>query len=883
MRPPESHSTLSKELHGLLGGFDADDPRDLDLLRRLVDHLGEAALPELSDRMVRPTTPRGLRRAIIAEVGRHPDFPWVPLLSRGLMHEPDPLVFEEGCRALAQLGSEAAADALRQVGRQRVEGEFAGILQRKLDWLESRMPFSYHFRDLLLGNSQPKLARAAAERLGALCGTDNLAELSFACQHPDPLSSRLAHRILGAMPFPEAARALVESFREVHRELALDARLREVLDRARKAGDRLNEVLLGALRAAVPEAAGAALEALENAVKAKNEDLGPEFARLREAAPDADLRLIQIAELALQGRKWSAPAAEFLQATRASQARLSGILDEAGEGIAYHARRGDLPFDEALGLLEEAFKAEVGGEGLARAFASLLKPEDEERLALVLACTVQSQRQEAYEILAGQGDPRLTAFFLKATEDPITDLAQLAVRVLGGLPGGYELGVELLGSGHPGQIEKALLLFGANRMVQAVPLILDLVRETEREDLLLGALETLGELGAPEALEPLVDLIRGGQSPRVLATLITTLGRLGRPEGIRALIQRVPELRQPELMLLSLEAAAAVHGRPDSPLPADLVAPLEAMLGTAWAEGDGARLRAAPAAAGIEVGDPGYARRLRDRLEEVLAQQRKQPTLPRDRFQVLVGVGRDLDRRLGASEDRVKQEALLVSRIEALTTPQWRDAQVLARLLASLSEEPGPLGPAARKLLADRLREVFEVPAGLSPGTLEQLIRLIARSGEAELGPLLRGLARRINPGSQLGRILAEAFETLNLDRGPLEAVRELLLLEPSDFFRRRLVQALSGWELREVRDRDEAEAQIRARPVDCLISEWTDAQGPLEAWLRETWISGRVAGVLVVAADRGAERALGEPWCRGILLKPFGPEALLAYLPRPE
>lgn len=883
VRPPETQNHLSKELHGLLGGFDAEDPRDLELLRRLVDRLGEAALPELSDRMIRPTSSRGLRRAILAEVGRNPELGWIPLLTRALMHEPDPLLFEEGCRAMVQLGSEEAADALRLIGKQRVEEGFAAVLERKLAWLESHMPFSYHFRDLLLGNGQPRLAKAAAERLGTLSQPSHLEELRFACLHPDPLTARLAHRVLGAMPFPEAAEALVHSFREVRGELAADARLRNLLDRARKAGDKVAQVLLGALEEEAGPEGREAVEGLRKAHEAQQEDLSPQFTRLRERAPRMDSRLMQVAELALHGRKWSAPAAEFLQTARTTQARLVGILDEAGEGVAFHARRGDLDPDTALGLLEGAFREELAGEGLARAYASLIPPEDEVRLAQIHACTVQGQRRAAMEVLSGLGDPRLKPFFLLATEDPIVDNAQFAVKVLGQLPGGFELGMDLLASGRPDQVEKALILFGANRMKAAVSRVLDLVRETEREDLLLRGLETLGELGCTEVIEPLVELIRGGQSPRVLAGLVQAIARLGSPEGVKSLLMKVPELRQPELLLLTLDAVASVHGGPECPLPADLRPQLDLVLAAAWAEGDAFRARAAPLAAAVFTEEVTHYRKLRESIEELLAQQRKHPSLPRERFQQLVGVVRDLDRRLGAIEDQVKLEEGFSARIEALGASQWRDAQALTALVTQLTGGAAYLGPAARARLAERIRLPLESPAGLAPAALEQVFRLAVCAREGSLAPLLQGFRRRINPGSHLGRELQATLEALGAADFPPEPARDLLLLEPNGFFRRRLAQGLQGWNLREAQDREEAEGLLRVRPVDYLVSEWTDGQGPLEAWFREAWIGHRIAGVLVVASDRAAERALGEPWCRGILLKPFGPEALLAFLPRPE
>jgi len=887
VRPPETNSSLLKELHGLLAGFDPEDPRDAELLHRLIERAGNAALSELSDRLIRPTTSRVLRRLIFQEVLRLPELEWAPVLTRGLLHEPDGALFEEGCRVLAQWGGEAATDALRTIARQRVEPEMALVLERKLDWLHSRMPFSYHFRDLLQGNQQPRLARAAADYLGRLAQPDNMEDLAFACCHPDPLAARLAHRILGVLPFPEAGRLLVESFTETHATLVADGRLRDLLDRIKKGGEGTPERLLEALRQGVDAEDAQAQEVLDEltqGVQAHREDLAPLFEQLRKAASNLDLRLVAIAELGLQNKKWSTAAAEFLQPMRQTQPRLAGMLDEGAEGLALHVRRGDLEGEEVLSLLEAAFRDEVGGEGLARAFASIMDPGDADRLALIHNCSVHGCRRVAMETLAAHGDVRLQSFLLKATDDPIVDNAQLAVTLLGRLPGAFDLGKDLLLSGRPDRIEKALLLFKANHILESGDLVLDFLKSTEREDLLLKALETLAELRHQSALEPLCGMLRGSHAPRVLVAIGETLARLGQPEGARVLLTRAAELRQPELLLQALVATVRIHGDSAQPLPEALVPQLEQVIQACWAEGDATRARVATLAAGVVVGDLSYYQRLGEQVAMVLAQQRKRPTLPRERFQDLVTVARDLERRLHVQDGQVKNDGKLRERVEAMRGRGSREPKALIALMAELDQEE-MLGAGVKGCLASLVEAELSHPAGLGPAALALLCDLAARAGNSDLSPLIQAQLQRVNPGSSLARTLREALVALGSAAPTARSIRDILLLEPSLFFRKRIRSALlaAGWESREAQDRAEAEALLAERPTDLLVAEWADAQGPLEAWFRECWIAQRVGGVLLASADRSVESVLGEPWCHGILLKPFAPEALLAYLPRTE
>ena len=159
MARAEVKSALMKELVALVNAFDENDEQDMHLFQHLLGQILEEALPELSDRMIRPSTSHGLKRLILASPAHFPHPEWTPLLLRALMHETDAELFEEGCLALVQIGGVAETDALRQIAWQRQEPPLQAIVVRKLGFLEPRQPFDYHFRDLLLGSRNPRLSR----------------------------------------------------------------------------------------------------------------------------------------------------------------------------------------------------------------------------------------------------------------------------------------------------------------------------------------------------------------------------------------------------------------------------------------------------------------------------------------------------------------------------------------------------------------------------------------------------------------------------------------------------------------------------------------------------------------------------------------------------
>jgi hypothetical protein len=126
-----------------------------------------------------------------------------------------------------------------------------------------------------------------------------------------------------------------------------------------------------------------------------------------------------------------------------------------------------------------------------------------------------------------------------------------------------------------------------------------------------------------------------------------------------------------------------------------------------------------------------------------------------------------------------------------------------------------------------------------------------------------------------------EALMALGLGEADISRrapIRTILLLEPSAFFRKRLLTVLGqGWEVRESASREDAEALLEERATDLLISEQADCKGDLRPWLKQQQESRRCRSVLLSTAARDTNP--GEPWLLGVLYKPYPPEALLKAL----
>lgn len=564
-------------------------------------------------------------------------------------------------------------------------------------------------------------------------------------------------------------------------------------------------------------------------------------------------------------------------ALRKRNPRLRALLEEAAQGLGTQAGREILDAGEILDLLEPAFVAGLGGDGLSWSFASLLPTQDARRLDLVLSAIDPQRRETCLRVLGEKEDPELLTFFLKAMGDPITDLAQQAGRYLGRLPGALDLGLELLAAGRPDSVRTALRIFSLNGMSSAGEPIQAFLEQCEREDLSLEAIRALGGLRHQAAIPFLLSLLRGGQSPRLHMALGEALEAIGSPEACLGLLQRAFELKHPPLGLLALRALAGQYPSMEDPIPEAAVPEVEALLFSALDEGGRPRMSAIEALQGLWARDGGFYERAKVRILEYQADQRRRPTWDHEELQRVLGVQKELDRRLDTL-------ALLAQKAQALREVVKAAGAGDPKAWEALRSVPrGVLDPSLRQELGALLSLRLTL-AGLPDSELAGLCALAGQHAGEELAEPLLDLYHRSGPASELRRAAHEALLRLGVREARLKLprpAREILVLDPNGFFRTRILAALQdgGWRVRGASSHGEAEALLGEAPADLLISESADEAGELAPWLQLQWEQRRLRKVLLSTADRRAAELRRAAWCAGILLKPYPMERLLGHL----
>lgn len=871
------------ELRSLLGAYADGDAGFAVRLTHLLQQLRQQALPELGARLLGPTTAPGLKRALYQATAKF-DWPeWVPHLAKALQQEADLGVFDDGCAALGRLELRSAREALLRLAGLRADPDRQLILRRELSALEATQPLGFYLGRLLEGEGNPRLAHQGARGLTGLAEPGDLPILVESLAGADPLARRLLLRALAELPDGRAGEALLDLFRESRRLLG-DYELLEAL------ADRLPTVARTQARAELVEALAARLEsrAAEDldelrAALAAGEAANPlrPMERLRSLAEGPFESFVADAlTILMEGKiaRFNAMVTEAQEGAKLKRDRAVAMLDQVCDGLVRQITAGHLPRDAAFPALAEAFPLPPHTDGLDLAFCRLVQAGDP-ALDEVPRIPDMRRRSLCLDALGTREEDAFMPFFLRAMQDPIVDVGQRAIHHLGKLPSSVPTVLTLLESGQIDQVRTALRIFGENGTAAAAEPLMAFIRADARDDLLVEAVEALAAIRHPAAAPLLLEMLHDGKPARLQEALVDALSRLATPEAGLGLLCKAAALKLPLVLIGALEGALAAFPGFDRPLPEEEVPALEQLIERCCddREGEGQRLRAILASQHLYCFDQALYGRLKDRFSDFLFELRTKSDWDRETNDRVAAVLKELSRRsaslghIATKEEHIRGlvhgippagpgriDALLALR-EALQEPEFiLRAELAADLASFIARDLGKGAQDWRELA--RLCEI----GGLT--RQESLVEPLREVYLQAQGLGLRSAAR--------SALLALGLEEADLARRP--KVRTLLLLEPSAFFRKRLLPVLQErWEVREAGTHQEAEALLAEQSVDLLISEQMEAGVDLRPWLQAQCEARRSRWVLLSTASRDPAPEGSEGWLLGILHKPYPPEQL--------
>jgi len=888
MATPLRHmpTTPLDELRGWLESPMETDAGAQVRLNQLLQQLRQLALPELGNRLARPSTPPTLKRFLFSLTAKF-DWPeWVPWLLLVLQHEADLGVFDEGCAALGRLELRSAREALQKLETQRTDPDRQLILRRELGAADPQQPLSFYLGRLLEGEANPRLAHQGARGLAMVAEPADLPTLWEALAGADPLAFRLLLRAVTELPGKPQGTLLLGLFQETLQTLedleGLEALTQQVQVGARTAA---RSVLVAALAARMGGQHPDVIRALQEALDAGEEGHPiPPVERLREEAKGPYERFVTDSLIILlEGKvaRFSALVTETQDMAIRQQASLGLTLNLVCEALVHRVTTGSLAGGQAVPILQDAFDRFSHGEGLDYAFCRLVPATDETALGRVLAVTDPKRRLICLDVLGAREEDALMPFFMRAMQDGIVEVGHRAMHHLGKLPSSFPAVMGLFQSGQPEQIRTALRIFTVNGTKAAAEPLMAFLRTDVRDDLVLEAVEALGATHCPSASSVLLDLLHDGKPARLQEALVEALAGLATPEAGLGLLAKAAHLKLPQVLIRAMEGLLAAFPGFERPLPQDCLQSLEQLITRCCddREGEGQRLRAILATQHLYCFDQGLYTRLKDTFSDFLFDLRTKGDWDRDTNDRVAANVKGLGRRSAGLGDIAGSEEKVRAMLNGLPPKGPGRAPALLALREALQDPEFIL----RTELAQELSAFVIQESQRTDQDWRELARLCEIGGLSRQQDLVEPLKDIFKGAAGLGLRSAakEALLALGLDEAAINRrapIATILLLEPSAFFRKRLTAALgSKWEVREAGSRTEAAPLLTERPVDLLISEQADAMGDLRPWLKMQVETRRCRQVLLSTAAR--DTSPGEPWLMGTLYKPYAPEALLKTL----
>jgi hypothetical protein len=888
MATPLRHIPLTPldELRAWLGSHVEADAASQVRLYQLLQQLRQMALPELGARLARSTTPLALRRLILGLTTKF-DWPeWVPWLLQALVQEADLGVFDEGCAALGRLELRSAREALQKLAAQRTDPDRQLILRRELGAQEAQQSLSFYLGRLLEGEANPRLAHQGARGLAAVAEADDLSRLWEALASADPLALRLLLRAVSELPGAGAGPLLLDLFQDTLRTLE-DLESLEALTHRLQVGARTSAKtdLALALADRMGDLHGDTIRALQAALEV--EEGGHPLAhldRLRDQTKGLYERfLVESMSVLVEGKvsRFSAMVTEAQDQATRQQVSLGATLNHVCECLVRQVVEGRLTSAQVVPQLQAACIRFSHSEGLDHAFCRLVPATDEPALAWILGISDPKRRSACLDALGAREEDALVPFFLQAMQDAIVEVGQRAMHHFGKLPSSFPVVMELFLSGQPEQVRTALRIFTVNGTKAAAEPLLTFLKADVRDDLLLEAVEALGAIRSPSACPVLLDLLHDGKPARLQEALVEALAELATPEAGLGLLAKSSHLKLPHVLIRALEGLLAAFPGFEHPLPQEAVPDLEQLITRCCddREGEGQRLRAILAAQNLFCFDQALYTRLKDVFSDFLFDLRTKGDWDRDTNDRVAAVVKELGRRSASLSQIADREEKIRAQMKGAPLKGPGRAPALLGLREALQDSEFIMRPELAKELADFLIREFE----RKDQDWRELARLCEIGGLTHQMGLVEPLKEIFNRATGLGLRSAakEALLSLGLDEAAIARrapIQTILLLEPSAFFRKRLLAVLGqDWEVREAASRTEAASLLSERPADLLITEQTDSLGDLRPWLKMQFETRRCRLILLSTAAR--DTSPSEPWLMDVLYKPYAPEALLKAL----
>lgn len=891
--PRTAPQTPLDAIRAHLEAFSEGDLEFQNRLLQMIQEMKKQCVPVLGQWMVNESTSKALRRKLIGLVSRF-DWPeWVPYLNIALDQEKDLGTFDEGASALGLIGNRHAFLALKKLQETRPSQDHQTILARELVAFTASQPFVHFLGRLQEGAGNPRLAFQGAKILSVMVGKEHLSALSELLKEGDDVVKKLTLRIIAGVEDSSATEILKELITQTEASISDNLALLETLRKTSgisnnrsQAKEEMTKTVLAHFGARCPEGAeklaGAATKPAE-AINAKS--LVSPFQRVASGFNESFI--LESLELLLENKiaRFTAFHSETLEVAEVRQEKLISLLEQAGESLAQRVDRGQAMLEDVSPVLESVFQSHTGSDAFNAVFLRLVSPENASALDLMLSDSDLTRRQKYINGIGSREDDAFTPFLMKALQDSIVEVGQLAMHHLAKLPSAFSLLMDQFRSGQPEQVRKAIRVFGENQTAAAAASLTEFLKRDASDTLLVEAVEALAQIRYPEAVPTLLELLHDGKPLNLQVALTQALGLLARPDASLGLLRKAALLKHPQVLMLCLEGSLAAFPSFETPLSPDELPDLMALVDRCWdvREGEGQRLSTVLVMMNLFTFDQAIYDKLKDRFSLFLTEMRTKETWDRSNNERVAAIIKELGNRSASLGLLAKKEQSLQLAMQGTEPKGPKRTESLLALRELLKDEGLILRPEMAIVIgAFAFREMHR-----EGNDWRDLAHLCEIGGLTHQKDLIEAINEIYIRASGLGLKSAAKLALLQLGLPESELnrrlpIRTILVVEPSSFFRKKVTAALGAvgrWKLFEAGNRQEAQNILDMGLVDLLFTEIQDADGEMGAWIDSQWMQSRCRRVILSSSRRDLGQLPAANWYEGALFKPYTMEKLLQVL----
>lgn len=880
-------STPMDDLRALLASRTEEESTFQGRFLQMVQKLRQLALPKLEELVLSPATPRTLRRAILDAVPKI-DWPeWVPILGRLLEKEPELGLFDRASVALGSIGNKAAFLELTHLKTLRADSERQLVLNRELESFQAIQPIAFYLSRVQEGQGNPRSALSAGRILACLATVDQLTDLLEIHRRGDALTRHLVLRVMTGLTEPLVIPVLFALFSDTAEECRETNRLIDLLERSQVIPrTQARDEMLALLETRLQERAPNELGNLREAIAAEGGDPAPVVEALQNFVNGPlETHLLEGFSLLYENKvaRFASLVTERLSQSRTRFLNYASAVDDLAEALVHEAHSGRIALDQLVAKFGEGINHHAGGDGLLIAYARVIPPDEEGPLEGVLKDPDIERRRRFLEAIGSREEDAFVPFFIKALDDPIVEVATLAMHHMGRLPSSFPVLFEQFQTGQTEKVRRAIRVWGENHTQAALEPLLAFIQVDARDELVVEAVDALANLRDPSSREALLSLLHDGKPRTLQVSLTKALGALETESASLGLLDKAPHLKVPHVLFLSLEGALAAFPDFRHPFPEGRLPDLQALILRCCdeREGEGHREAAILATQELFTFDSGIYEFLKETFSQFLADLRTKESWDKDQADAVANVIRELTRRSASLALITDKEANIREQLQKVPPVGPLRAEALLAIRESLQDPDLLLRPPFAAELVATVQAGLQVP-GAEWRELAHLCQIAGKLGSPDLIPSLRDVLSRAT-GIGLRSAAREAILALGLTEAELNRrmpIRTVLVLEPSAFFLKRLTSALesAGRVVQGTTQRAEAERLLGANPPDLVISEREEAGNDLVEWLEDQWQKGRFRYALL-STSRRDPLGIEAPWIIGTLYKPYPMEHLVQAL----